>query len=78
MFNFLVVDIEAISELNAEGIELSEENKEEWLVSRLNAILSAHGNGEYIYQKNYQWFISYDGKEEEFKSGILWNYLRIL
>jgi len=34
MFNFLVVDIDSISELNAEGIELSEENKEEWLVSR--------------------------------------------
>ena len=26
--------------------------------SRLNAILSAHGNGERIYQKNHQWFLS--------------------
>lgn len=34
MFNFLVVDINAISELNAEGIELDENNKSEWLVSR--------------------------------------------
>ena len=41
--------------------------------SRLNAILSAHGNGERVYQKNHQWFISYDGKVEEFKSGILLN-----
>ncbi len=42
--------------------------------SRLNAILSENGAGnEYIYQKNHQWFISYDGKEEEFESGILLN-----
>lgn len=34
MFNFLVVDIDSITELNAEGIELDENNKEEWLVSR--------------------------------------------
>lgn len=26
--------------------------------SRLNAILSKHGNGERIYQKNYQWYLS--------------------
>ena len=26
--------------------------------SRLNAILSEHGNGEYVYQKNYEWFVS--------------------
>lgn len=26
--------------------------------SRLNAILSEHGNGERIYQKNHQWFLS--------------------
>lgn len=26
--------------------------------SRLNAILTVHGNGERIYQKNHQWFLS--------------------
>lgn len=26
--------------------------------SRLNAILTVHGNGERIYQKNHQWFMS--------------------
>ena len=29
--------------------------------SRLNAILSEHGcPGEYVFQKNYQWFVNYD------------------
>ena len=26
--------------------------------SRLNAILQIHGNGEYVYQKNFNWFVS--------------------
>jgi hypothetical protein len=26
--------------------------------SRLNAILKEHGNSEYIYQKNFNWFVS--------------------
>ena len=26
--------------------------------SRLNAILKEHGNSEYIYQKNFEWFVS--------------------
>ena len=26
--------------------------------SRLNAILSEHGNSEYVYQKNFEWFVS--------------------
>ncbi len=26
--------------------------------SRLNAILQSHGNGEYVYQKNFNWFVS--------------------
>ena len=39
--------------------------------SRLNAILSGNGKGnEYIYQKNYEWRISYDGKDEPFVSGM--------
>lgn len=41
--------------------------------SRLNAILSAHGNGERVYQKNYTWFISLNNEEKEFESGILLN-----
>lgn len=39
--------------------------------SRLNAILSENGVGnEHVFQRDYQWFISYDGKVEEFHSGI--------
>lgn len=39
--------------------------------SRLNAILSENGKGnEYIYQKNYEWRIFYDGKDEPFVSGM--------
>lgn len=39
--------------------------------SRLNAILRANGAGnEFVYQKNHQWFISYDGKIEEFAPGV--------
>ena len=39
--------------------------------SRLNAILSKNGKGdEHIYQKNYEWRISYDGKDETFVSGM--------
>ena len=34
--------------------------------SRLNAILSAHGNGERIYQKDYQWFLSTTDGDVEF------------
>ena len=39
--------------------------------SRLNSILRAHGTGnEGIFQKNYQWKIAYDGKVEDFVSGV--------
>ena len=39
--------------------------------SRLNAILAKNGKGdERIYQKNHQWFITYDGKNESFVSGM--------
>lgn len=39
--------------------------------SRLNAILRENGTGnESVYQKNHQWFISYDGKTEFFQSGV--------
>lgn len=34
--------------------------------SRLNAILSKHGNGERIYQKNRQWFLSTNDGDVEF------------
>ena len=40
--------------------------------SRLNAILRGNGNGtEGVYQRNYQWYISHDGTEEEFVSGMI-------
>jgi hypothetical protein len=38
--------------------------------SRLNAILSAHGNGEYVYQKNFNWFVSTKDGEVAFNDGI--------
>ena len=41
--------------------------------SRLNAILSAHGNGESVYQKNFQWFVSTKEGEIPFGSGIKLN-----
>jgi hypothetical protein len=41
--------------------------------SRLNAILSAHGNGEYVYQKNFNWFISTSNGEVPFNGNIKLN-----
>jgi hypothetical protein len=41
--------------------------------SRLNAILSAHGNGEYVYQKNFNWFVSTSNGEVPFNNGIRLN-----
>ena len=39
--------------------------------SRLNAILRENGLGnEVVFQKDFQWFISYDNKTEEFRSGM--------
>ena len=39
--------------------------------SRLNALLSAFGmEGEYIFQKNFQWFIQYQGAPIPFFSGM--------
>ena len=38
--------------------------------SRLNAILSEHGTGERIYQKNFQWFVSTIHGEVAFYDGI--------
>jgi len=39
--------------------------------SRLNAILAAHGcPGEYVFQKNFQWFVQYDGAPIPFFSGM--------
>jgi hypothetical protein len=38
--------------------------------SRLNAILSAHGNGERVYQKNFNWFVSTSNGEVPFNNGI--------
>jgi hypothetical protein len=34
MFKFLLVDVEALEELNAEGIDADDSNVDEWLISR--------------------------------------------
>ena len=39
--------------------------------SRLNAILREHGNGEGIFQKNWNWFISTSEGTVEFESGMV-------
>jgi hypothetical protein len=41
--------------------------------SRLNAILNAHGNGEYVYQKNFNWFVSTKDGEVPFNGNIKLN-----
>ncbi len=42
--------------------------------SRLNAILREHGlKNEYVFQKNYQWFIQYNGSPLPFFSGMRLN-----
>jgi hypothetical protein len=41
--------------------------------SRLNAILQAHSNGEYVYQKNFDWFVSTKDGEVPFGNGIKLN-----
>lgn len=42
--------------------------------SRLNAILAAHGcDNEYVFQKNFQWFVNYNGSPIPFFSGMRLN-----
>ena len=42
--------------------------------SRLNALLQTHGcDGEYIFQKNFEWFINYQGSTIPFFSGMRLN-----
>ena len=39
--------------------------------SRLNALLSAFGmDGEYVFQKNFQWFVNYQGAPIPFFDGM--------
>ena len=38
--------------------------------SRLNAILQTHGNGEYVYQKNFNWFVSTTNGDVPFVDGM--------
>jgi hypothetical protein len=39
--------------------------------SRLNAILKEHGcDNEYVFQKNFEWFINYNGSPIPFFSGM--------
>ncbi len=39
--------------------------------SRLNAILTVHGNGERVFQKKWEWFISTAAGDVEFESGMM-------
>jgi hypothetical protein len=39
--------------------------------SRLNAILAVHGNGERVFQKNWNWFVSTADGDVEFESGMI-------
>jgi len=42
--------------------------------SRINALLSAHGVGnEYVFQKNFQWFLNYEGGPIPFFDGMKLN-----
>ena len=41
--------------------------------SRLNAILQAHGNGEYIFQKNFEWIVYTNQVNVPFNDGIKLN-----
>ena len=41
--------------------------------SRLNAILQAHGNGEYIFQKNFEWIVYTNQTNVPFNNGIKLN-----
>jgi len=46
--------------------------------SRLNALLQAFGvPGEYVFQKNFQWFVNYNGSPIPFFSGmrLAWIFL---
>ena len=46
--------------------------------SRLNAILSENGlPGEYVFQRNYQWFVNYNGSPIPFFSGMRMNWQSI-
>jgi hypothetical protein len=38
--------------------------------SRLNAILTVHGTGERVFQKNFKWFVSTNDGDLEFESGM--------
>ena len=38
---------------------------------RLNSILSEHGNGDYIFQKNKEWFVKTDDKIIPFENGMI-------
>jgi hypothetical protein len=42
--------------------------------SRINAILKVHGlPGEYVFQKNFQWFVNFQGAPIPFFSGMRLN-----
>jgi len=41
--------------------------------SRFNAILSKHGKGARVYQKNFEWFVSDNGVTVPFTEGMVLN-----
>ena len=41
--------------------------------SRINAILSEHGNGARIFQQNFQWFVVDNGQKVPFTEGMVLN-----
>lgn len=39
--------------------------------SRLNAILKEHGNGAYVYQKDFEWFVTDNDQTVPFTEGMV-------
>ena len=80
--NTKVVTIDGVSEVFLHGNKIAEIGEcfvtlfdggwqSNTTKSRLNAILRAHGNGEGIFQKNWNWFISTSEGTVEFESGMI-------
>ena len=79
--NTKVVNIDGVSEVFLHG-NLIARVGDTWLEifdggwqsnttkSRLNAILTAHGTGERVFQKNWNWFVSTAAGIVEFESGM--------
>jgi hypothetical protein len=64
-----------IAEIGENFIQLFDGNHQtKTTKSRLNAILAEHGvQGEYVFQKNFQWFVNFQGAPIPFFSGMRLN-----